>query len=451
MNRSVFHFFHIATLLFQMALFSCSKDEIKDIILVPDYIGDDITPNMFEGSDIERIQAAIDSAEGTTNKVVIPKRNSNGRNIWLIDEAILLPSNMKLILYDCLVQLSDKCRDNMIRSNNVGEGISAPDNMNYNISIIGIGNPVLRGADNPRATGDGSRTLVLESVFGTERNSYGTDSGKEGERQLGDWRNYGILVGMLDGFKIDNITIENAHAWAICHEKVINAELSNIRIYNPPDVVIKNKKQYIPNRDGINLRAGCKNFKIDNISGLTGDDFIALTILGLRSSTANLWGVLSGRVTASAWRGPIDNIENIVITNVNCVSKNRGVAIRAMDLASVNHVYVNGLVTKELKGYEKYHNAMLVGGQGYGNSYPGRINNIHAMNIFGDGGTSLIHVEQPIADCVFMNGIYKGPGDYVVSYNYIGIDYPKNVISVNNIGKESVFNVKEINMIKTFK
>ena len=44
----------------------------------------------------------------------------------------------------------------MFRSGNVGLGVSDP-KWNKNISIVSIGDVVLRGADNPRATGDGNK------------------------------------------------------------------------------------------------------------------------------------------------------------------------------------------------------------------------------------------------------------------------------------------------------
>ena len=45
----------------------------------------------------------------------------------------------------------------------------------------------------------------------------------------------------------------------------------------------------------------------------------------------------------------------------------------------------------------------------------GRINNIHVMNVTGKG-RYLIHIEEAISDCSFMNGIYYGDGD-AVTYN----------------------------------
>jgi len=67
-----------------------------------------ITPNQFEGSDVQRIQSAIEAAKVSTGKVFIPSINANGTNLWLLDSAILLPSNMTIILDNCTIQLSNQ-------------------------------------------------------------------------------------------------------------------------------------------------------------------------------------------------------------------------------------------------------------------------------------------------------------------------------------------------------
>src|SRR3546814_2043116 len=55
----------------------------------PGYSTEIPNPNQFEGSDTERIQAAVQAAKGTSNKIVIPAANDNGSYIWKIDNAIL--------------------------------------------------------------------------------------------------------------------------------------------------------------------------------------------------------------------------------------------------------------------------------------------------------------------------------------------------------------------------
>lgn len=392
----------------------------------------DITPNNFPGSDSERIQAAIDSAKGTTDKIVIPKRNSNGTNLWKIDHAILLPGNMTVILDDCIIQLSDKSRDNMFRSENVGIGTTDP-TWNSNISIIGLGNVILKGADNPRATGDAYRTLVLTPQKG--RVSYGSDAGKKGVKETGDWRNIMILIAYVDGFKLKNVNIQNSHAWAVSFERARNAYLSDITFDNPEEIIVDGKAVKASNKDGINLRHGCKYFRIENITGINGDDLVALSSLDPAPYYHSNGDINSYQVTSTRWNGPEDDTEQIFITN--CKTNYTGVAIRASGNAGISHVYINGVITKARPdtpppyGGSPY--TLLVGGKGYGEpSMPGKINNIYAMNLIGDG-KCLISVEAPAANCVFMNGIYTGSGDNVVSYN---------------IDKEEIMNLTVVNLTK---
>ena len=373
---------------------------------------EDITPNLFEGTDTERIQQAVEAAKGTTNLVRIPAWNANGTPIWMIDSAILLPSNMKVLLDNCTLKLSNESRDNMFRSDNVGIGITDPV-WNENIRIIGIGDVTLQGADNPRSTGDGARTLTLnpeeEQKKGNWRVSYGSDSGKEGFKQMGDWRNIMILIGYVKGFKLQNVNFKNAHAWTISFERTLYAELSNLTIHNQEFVEVDGIKRMTSNKDGINLRQGCKYFRIDNISGVTGDDFIALSNLDTNPDIPKPHGdINSTMVTSSRWYGPEDDIEQIKITNISCENRYRALAIRGSDEAGIHHVFINGLFFTAL---EDRHDAILLGGKGYGKiSQPGKINNIYAMNVMGNGH-SLVRIEAPVRDCHFMNGMYFGEND----------------------------------------
>jgi len=384
---------------------------------------DYITPNDFRGSDTERIQAAVDSAAKATKTIVIPAFNANGANSWKVDKAILLPSDITVILENCQIQLSDSSRDNMFRSDNIiiGEKDIA---WNTNIRIIGIGRVVLRGADNPRATGDAARTLVLAPQPG--RVSYGSDAGRKDRKQKGDWRNIMILMAYVNGFTLQNVTIENSHAWAISFERTLNADISDIVFHLPEEQWVNGERKVVHNRDGIDLRQGCKYFRINNISGTTEDDFIALTSLGEVNPNHVIGDFHSTMITASGWYGPQDDIEEITITNIQCETNTRAVAIRAVDSAGIHHIYINGIVAKAR------YNSMLVGGRGYGKpSLPGRIHDIHAMNLMSTG-EALILIESPIANCTFLNGIYAGPKVEPVVYS-IDKSEIKNLVLQNLI------------------
>lgn len=396
-----------------------------------------ISPNDFTGSDTERIQAAITAAKGTTNSITIPQRNANGTNIWMIEQAILLPSDMTVILDNCLLQQTDSSRDNMFRSGNVGIGITHPV-WNKNIAIIGKGNVILRGANNPRATGDGLRKLNLEPMSfwkNKDRSSYGTDAGKVGVKQTSDWRNFTILMAYVNGFKLKNVRIEYANCWAVTFERVHHADIADIVFYTPDFRIINGKKVHTFNNDGIDLREGCKYFRIDNITGVNGDDLIALSALDLGPKYHSNGNVNSYQVTSTKHNGPEDDIEQVFITN--CKTNFMGIAIRASDSASIHHIYIDGLVTSADPNLHppqdgsKY--SLLVGNDGYGRqSIPGKIHHIYASNIIGDGKT-LIKVNSAIADCVFMNAIYTGDiADSAITYQ-TEKSKSKNITEVNLI------------------
>ncbi|MCF3108720.1 hypothetical protein LL912_08015 [Niabella sp. CC-SYL272] len=398
-----------------------------------------ITPNDFKGTDTERIQKAIDRARQSAKTITIPAFNANGSTIWKIDKAILLPSDMTVVLDNCVLQLSDSCRDNLFRSDNTGAGITHPV-WNKNIALIGIGNVILKGADNPRATGDGLRRLVPadEANRSRERISYGSDAGKPGRKQLSDWRNFMILMAYVDGFKLKNIRFEYAHAWAVTFERVHHAELSDLTFFTPQFRWIRGEKVATYNNDAINLREGCKYFHINNITGINGDDCIALSALDLGAAYHTNGNLYSYQATSTKHNGIEDDIEHIHITNIK--TNYTGVAMRASDSASIHHIFINGVTTitdPEIPPpYKGSPYTILLGNVGYGQppiAY--KIHHIYVSNIIGDG-LNLIEVKSPVADCVFMNGVYTGS---------------KAASAITYQGEAQVLSrhVREMNLIKT--
>jgi polygalacturonase len=398
---------------------------------------DAITPNQFKGNDSQRIQQAIAEAKKKGGVVTIPANNANGTHRWLLDEAILLPSDLTVILDNCTIQLSDSCRDNMFRSDNVGAGIEAP-GRNRNIHLIGVGKVVLKGADNPRSTGDGARQLTLdpdaERKKGNWRVSYGSDAAHPERKQKGDWRNIMILIAQVDGFSLKNVRVENSHAWAISFERATQVELSDLDLYNPEEITVKGRHVKVFNKDGIDLRQGCKNFRIRNVRGFTADDFIALSSLTAPTALDRKAGsLLSTMVTKGGWHGPEDDTEQIFISDITCESICRGVAIRASDSASIHHIYITNLVSREASGVGGKHNALLLGGKGYGAlSEPGKINHVYLQNVVSTGHAAVM-IEAPVADCHFMNVMYTGKAPQVVDYA---------------MEKSSMRNVTETNLVK---
>ncbi|MFO7903839.1 MAG: glycosyl hydrolase family 28 protein [Planctomycetota bacterium] len=319
-----------------------------------------ITPNAFEGSDVERINQAIEAAAGTGCRVVIPRANpreGKRRDVWLLDSAILLRSDTTLELDHCRLKLSDRCRDNFMRSANCGLGITEIEPME-NIHVRGVGRVLLEGADHPRATGDSGKKIGGRT--------YGTDAGKAEESQTGDWRNIGILLAYVQGFSIENLTIKDSHAWAISLERCAHGRLRDLTFASKEFRVIDGTRETILNQDGIDLRMGCHDILIENITGHTGDDLIALTAIPNADSVAG--GTASTMVSAGADRGEgRDDIRHVILRNIKGFSRGGHHIVRLLNTSGVrlHDILVDGLIDTSPKGL-RCKAAIKIGDHAYG-------------------------------------------------------------------------------------
>ncbi|MCF0234055.1 MAG: hypothetical protein HUK22_03650, partial [Thermoguttaceae bacterium] len=83
-------------------------------------------PNAYSGPDSARLARAVEASARFGGLVRVPARIPDAespRDFWLLDEAIVLPGNTTLLLENCVLKLSDACRDNFIRSANCGLGV----------------------------------------------------------------------------------------------------------------------------------------------------------------------------------------------------------------------------------------------------------------------------------------------------------------------------------------
>ncbi|MHC2068450.1 glycoside hydrolase family protein [Bremerella sp. T1] len=297
-----------------------------------------VSPNDFQGSDIERINQAIDAAAKTGQRVIVPRINhsSDGaKEVWLLDSAILVKSNTHLVLDNCRLKLSDQARDNIIRSANCGLGITdiAPIE---NVTIRGLGLAVLEGADRPRATGDSAKTLG-------ER-TYGTDAGVKGESQTGDWRNIGILLAHVDRFRVENIEIRDPHCWSISLERCSRGTVRDVSFQMEETRTIDGKTWKVLNQDGLDLRQGCHQIVIENIRGVTGDDLIALTnIVGNVGPGTDHSTMVSGSHRSE---DDSDDIRGIFIRNVQGHSQGGHHVVRLLNAGGLKiyDVLIDGLI-----------------------------------------------------------------------------------------------------------
>lgn len=367
-----------------------------------------ITPNMFQGTDAQRINQAIAAAAGTGRPVVIPRQNRTGesvRDAWLLDEAILVPSNTLLVLVNCHLKLSDRCRDNFIRSANCGMGITEI-RPQENIHLRGVGRVVLEGADHPRATGDSAKTLGKQT--------YGADAGKPEESQRGDWRNIGILLAYVEHFSIENIHIKDSHCWAISLERCARGEMRDLSFASTGFKQIDGKRATMLNQDGIDLRQGCHDITIENVSGETGDDLVALTAIPSEQQQAG--STASTMVTKANNRGQgSDDIRHVIIRNVRGFShgdhivrllNNRGLRI--------HDVMVDGLIGISTGQQSKA--AVKIGDNSYGGHAPlGDTSQIIINNVISNAQHTIL-IGGTLSESILANLIGNAAGDSPVTY-----------------------------------
>jgi hypothetical protein len=329
-----------------------------------------VTPNAFlDGTDSDMIEKAIAKAVETGERSVeIPRMNAQrSQPVWLIDRAILLPSDFTLVLRDCLVRLSPGTQDNLIR--NAGTA-KEPMEANENIRILGVGNAVLSSG--------------LKAHFDPP----GDKSG---------WRTIGVLLCGVKHFTIEGLTLEETQAWAISVENgCAYGRIANLDF--------KNTNKY-PNQDGVDVRKGCHDILIENITGETGDDTVALTGLRNEKAKANP-GIRTMQVGGNQPRAD-DDIYNITIRHVRAKVAGGHHIVRLLNQDGIKlyNIFISDVMDASGPGDPRVQAGVKIGDLRYwsmtqcqlGDTY-----NIFVDNVLTRGKTG-VKIQGPLKNAVLRN------------------------------------------------
>ncbi len=406
-----------------------------------------INVNDYTGNtDSERIENAM-AHIGKDGIVIIPPRDdADGRSEWLIDRAVLLNENTTVVLQNCTLKLSDSCRDNFFRSANCGIGIEEIKPIS-NIHIIGIGLCVLMGADHPRATGDSSKILARpcpktkedlcrfadwipeerrspeKITFHDEHyHSYGTDAGNENESQYGDWRGIGILFANVERFSIENLRIVDSHGWGVSCENCAYGRIEKLDFDACMARMIDGTLMNTENQDGIDIRNGCHDILISDITGGTGDDVIALTAIAGRIYRPS--GTLrSTQIMHSDWTKREKDIHDIIIRNVAGFSKGNvchHILLLPANGSRIYNVVIDGLVDTAPEGFREGGGIKLGCRDGkYGVSTASGMSDITISNCIFNSRRA-IFIQGFLVDSCIQNIVNKNPGCPAVDIQRIG-------------------------------
>ena len=194
-------------------------------------------------------------------------RTATVTGAYEIEEAVLIPSDFTLILKDCHLRMADDTFDNMFRNEGCGDVIRRTAGAgNRNIKILGEGEAIL----------DGGKYNGL-----SERNA-----GRDGRPPM-QVNNLLLLVN-VEGFEIRGLHCRNQRWYAMKFCFCGGGIIENIDFCASDITIDENGNELhfisydnragvlVHNADGIHLRPGCHDIKIENITGFTEDDTVAL-------------------------------------------------------------------------------------------------------------------------------------------------------------------------------
>ncbi|MBE7042059.1 MAG: hypothetical protein E7399_01000 [Ruminococcaceae bacterium] len=320
-----------------------------------------ITPNQTMGStDHESIQNAIALAKETgANEITIPKRNERtGKELWVIEDAILLPDDMKITVDGAHLMQADGVFCNMFVTENYGTNNGKEQK---NITITGKNGAILDG--------------------GTYNGLCEGNSNKNGMPHIS--KNTMLLFYHATGVEVSSLKIINQRWWAITNIFVTHSKFSDLEfqadfsrvdengVHHPDEQPQTYAEVYVKNADGIDLRVGCHHIEIENISGFTEDDTVALTAL---KGTLN-W--------APAIEGLDLDIHHVTIRNV--VSNPYCCANLRLLCAEGTKIYE--VLAENIKDLRKEHTystaSVKIGDMGYSTQYatPEDVHHITVRNV----------------------------------------------------------------------
>lgn len=260
-------------------------------------------------TDSRTIQNAVDHAHiSGKNRVVIPRYNARTDScIWNIDQAILLPSHMTVVIEDAHLRLCDGVFDNIFRTENcfTPQG-NTLEGEQENIHIIGSGNALLDG---------GVHNGLVEQMHRDDPVKYPRLS-----------VNLMIFLHNTRHFSVTGLQFVNTRWWTICCIYCRWGRLANLdfRYYGTCE-----------NQDGIDLRVGCEYITIENITGITGDDTVALTAM----PNDHLVPETALHVQGKKWHIHDVTIHNLITTTHGCGC----VRLLCKDGAQIYNVTIDGI------------------------------------------------------------------------------------------------------------
>ena len=214
-----------------------------------------LTPNdpaFYGETDGLTLQNTVDAAsQRGINLVVIPRWNVRTQKaLWDVERAVKIPSNMTIVFLQAYLRQADFCYENMFTNTQAYEHEDrCIEREEHDLTFTGIGDVVLDG---------GIQNGLLEKTC----NMYGFPDKRY---------NATVLFNNVRNLVLENMQFRQSRWYGTYFIHCDTCRISNLDFDYWEDCC---------NRDGVDIRSGCHNFLVENITGTTGDDTVALNNLG---------------------------------------------------------------------------------------------------------------------------------------------------------------------------
>lgn len=244
-----------------------------------------------------------------------------------------------------------------------------------------------------RATGDGSKILANPCTYEIEDlcktaewipkerkspekisfmdrhdHSYGTDAGTD-ESQYGDWRGIGVLFANVECFSIKNLHIVESHGWGISLEECSNGSIEKICFNACMSKLIDGLRNNMENQDGIDIRNGCRDILISDITGKTGDDVVALTAIADKEYRPG-GSLRNTHVMHNDWTKREQDIHDITIRNITAYSDLCFTVRLLPAMTRIWNIIIDGVIDNTPVGHTHGGTLLLGDEGGYGENLP---------------------------------------------------------------------------------
>ncbi len=332
-------------------------------------------------------QAMIDAA------ALMPERELTIRGNWEIEKTIYIPSDFTLYLDNCHLRMADGTFCNLFRNAGFEKpGGNRADGADRNIRILGRGRAILDG---------GVYNGLHERI-----------SGKDGNPHISV--NNLLLFVNVDGFEISHIQLKNQRWWAMNFLYCRHGSIDSIDFCSDDGIADRDGSRipgktlrdiadypgheaYIRNSDGIDLRAGCHDIRIENITGFTQDDTVALTGLPGKMET-EMYAV----------EGLSTDIYNVIIRNVNSASFCTNIRLLNQGGIRLYNILIDGMMdaSKDSPHMDRGIYGVRVGDNhmyGPRHSTPDETVNITIRNVYSRARSAAVQLAGSITNCVLDN------------------------------------------------